>query len=354
MAFTRVWRTGLAAIVVLVAGCISRPTKTVRVGAPATTSLKLFSLERPKELQVHFIDVGQGDCTLVLLPSGKRLLVDCGSAGKGLSALAVRHYIKSVLPADDPSIDVLVITHADKDHYNLCSRVLGSPDAPEIRVGKVIVTDSIEAHSVSGTTDWLRGFDDNDVLIITDDSFNDGPVRRLPFLNEQSVSVLAANVKGDGKSNHRSIVLKITHGDFDLMLAGDATSATDLVILDRFNERLPFLDVELWKAAHHGAWATATQTRRWADVIKPEIVVYSSSFTNGFGHPSLDLAQLVRPYAIKADRHTVRFRRGGGDKEDHIEDKPFETLAHFLTSTNGTIVVTNWGDPAVVDVKISR
>ena len=69
-------------------------------------------------LEIHFINVGQGDCTFVSCPDGENVLIDCGTSGGGDGALA-RQYLQKVLGTTTVDIDTLVVTHPDKDHYNL-------------------------------------------------------------------------------------------------------------------------------------------------------------------------------------------------------------------------------------------
>src|SRR5437763_15646943 len=80
------------------------------------------------EMQVHVLDVGQGDSILIIAPGGKTALVDMGDVGKGKSV---------VLPAlkanNIQQIDYLIATHAHPDHIG------GAPEifAGGIKVGTV-------------------------------------------------------------------------------------------------------------------------------------------------------------------------------------------------------------------------
>ena len=64
------------------------------------------------ELRIHFIDVGQGDCTLVELPDGKTMLIDGGNSKKSTEKKVLRHL--NALKIN--TIDYLIVTHADVDH----------------------------------------------------------------------------------------------------------------------------------------------------------------------------------------------------------------------------------------------
>lgn len=72
------------------------------------------------ELRMHFIDVGQGDATLVELPDGKVLLVD-GGDGREPTAKTILRYMNAL---DIDVVDYLVVTHADADHCGSLAEIL--------------------------------------------------------------------------------------------------------------------------------------------------------------------------------------------------------------------------------------
>ena len=69
------------------------------------------------ELVLHFVEIGQGDCTLIECPNGGFILVDAGSTGRG-DRDAVRHYVRDQLDQASPRIDTVVVTHRDADPTN--------------------------------------------------------------------------------------------------------------------------------------------------------------------------------------------------------------------------------------------
>ena len=299
---------------------------------------------RAGELAVHFINVGQGDCTLVVFPSGKRMLVDCGTTGGDFDAERVREYIKAQLDPINPRIDLLVITHPDQDHYNKLPEVLGEVDDPLIKVNKVMYTGNKTEYDVADVDSWLDSFPASRRIVITADNYNVYPAKKLQGFTNDGVVVLAANVDSDYSSaNARSVVLKITHGEFDVMLTGDATLDTDESILDRFQNHLGELDVEVWKAAHHGAHATATKTTVWADAVKPEVVVFSCMAEKKFGHPNRNLAMKFKDYTVAADDHPIRMWETKNKESTAAETQPYRTEAMYQTSTNGDIVIKSTG-----------
>ena len=63
------------------------------------------------ELQVHFMDVGQGDSILILFPDGKDMLIDCGNKSTGYDFDVTADYLENYLP--DGKLDYLMLTHSD-------------------------------------------------------------------------------------------------------------------------------------------------------------------------------------------------------------------------------------------------
>ena len=67
-------------------------------------------------LKIHFIDVGQGDCTLIITPSGKRIIVDGGEGNSEKYDYGKNIVFPYLLDRGINRIDYLVISHADNDH----------------------------------------------------------------------------------------------------------------------------------------------------------------------------------------------------------------------------------------------
>ena len=124
---------GLSTLLLIVIGCTKEASQrfmaadvhssdaSVAAGTPAVSSA--LTTSATSLLELHFINVGQGDCTLVKCPNGQAILVDCGSIKDG-DAGQVRDYLLGQLDVDNPRIDLLVVSHPDQDHYNFIPDVL--------------------------------------------------------------------------------------------------------------------------------------------------------------------------------------------------------------------------------------
>jgi competence protein ComEC len=296
------------------------------------------------ELAVHFINVGQGDCTLVVFPSGKRLLVDCGSTDGPFNATKVRTYIRKYLDPVNPKIDLLVITHPDADHYNKIPAIFGDANSPVIPIVKMILVGDLGEYGSADMDTWLSELPANRLTQIKTQEYNTYPSKSLPGFEQDGVRVLAANVQASySPSNARSIVLKITHGQIDFMITGDATRDTDSTILSKYQGHEQELDVEVWKGAHHGSWATATHSANWANAVQPEAVVFSCSKTNDYGHPNRNLAEKFKGYTVAVTNHRIAFFDGKNDPSTATENKPYRTEAMYSTASSGNILIRTDG-----------
>ena len=217
----------------------------------------LVSSASAGDIEVHFINVGQGDCTLIKCPNGRRILIDCGTLGGG-NKESIKGYLHEQLDTDNPTVDVLVVTHPDQDHYNLLPHVLEG-----VEVKSVLIAGDSSEYTVAEMEGWLDNHgnvtnleeDDFDPADDPSDLFGDG---------ETDFHVLAANTnKGPSRKNARSIVLMVTHDKFDVLLTGDATHATEKRIVDRYDDE--WLDVEVLKIGHHGSNATFNVGRMGRD-----------------------------------------------------------------------------------------
>lgn len=304
-------------------------------------------------LEVHFINVGQGDSTLVKCPDGETILVDCGSTGH-FDEGYVRGYLREHLDPDSPRIDLLVITHPDRDHYNKIVKVTnGNIFGPKIEVGRVALVGNTSEYSSERVNDFLDTFPSDRFEDMEATDYNVGPpVRDIDICGDTVVSVLAAGVSESGSSvsptNTRGIVVLVRYGDFDVLLTGDATRVTQRNILDRFANDLGELEaVEVLKVSHHGSRATSmmdpNDRNAWLETIQPDIAIFSASGTNGFGHPSVKLAKVLKPFTFEVEPHDLILWDGAHNKSSASTIAQYEGESMFLTATNGTIVVESDG-----------
>lgn len=296
-------------------------------------------------IELYFVHVGQGDCTLIKWPDNTWSMIDCGTQTWGstletprIDFELVREYVHDVLgPA--PRLRSLIITHADADHINLLPYVL-----EDVAIEQVYYTDTLAEHkkrsagpsgwSLNGRRPsidvWLKRFPNKTRLT---ESLIDLPGNDSNWFedSECKVYMLAANV-GSG-ANDKSVVILLEYGGFRAMLTGDATFETEQFVTERFPE--DFLDVDVYKIGHHGSGSTSTSPE-WASVVEPELSISSNGYKNGHGHPRWEVINRLGEYAESS--HPPHKLRG------YIRQGRYKTVSSyskdiFTTGSNGNIVV---------------
>lgn len=214
----------------------------------------------------HFIDVGQGDATLILTGDAA-VLID---AGPDDSAGALVEYLKTTAGR----LDYLILTHPHEDHVGGADEVL-----KEIPTGRVLMP-FVE---YSGYTATLK---------------NIASERNIPVYNAAIGSQYTAGditctllgpVRTDYENlNNVSAVVRVDVGGTSLLVSGDAEMEAELDLLAANAPEL--FDCDIYKAGHHGS-STST-TLEFFTAIAPDHCVISCGKNNSYGHPHTTVLQL--------------------------------------------------------------
>ena len=296
-------------------------------------------------LRIDFVDVGQGDCILLTCPKGGHVMVDCGSLGGG-DREAAKQRVQAILAEGNGKVDTLVITHPDADHYNWIPYVLDGVDVDAIyMVGKSSEYKAKPGRGRNAGESGTKWLDERASAVeqLNMDSIDsaDGP-RSLCGCDGVQSYVLAADtadVESDSPKNTRSIVLKVTYRDFDIMLAGDATTDTETAILNAYPAG--WLDCDVLKVGHHGSLKTSTGTA-WAGTVRPEVAIVCAALVNSFEHPSATVVRRLQKSAVTTPPHPLRVY----GKSDDAADTTSRDAVFSTASDKSMTLVTNgaWYD----------
>jgi competence protein ComEC len=246
-----------------------RPTEAVTRGQFATFLYRAIQQTegKYKEMEAHFIDVGQGDSILIQTPNGKNILIDGGrkSAGTKVVDYLTEHGVKS--------IDLLVATHPDADHIGGLVDVL-----QQVPVKNVL--DSGRTHTTETYMEYLELIDQKNI------TFNVAKVgSKLTLDNDLTITVLNALNPNDD-INDSSVVLKISYGTIDFLLTGDASIANEKSMIQQFNVK-----AEILKAGHHGS--DTSSSAEFIRAVAPEATILSYG-ENNYGHPDPTVVQRLQ------------------------------------------------------------
>jgi competence protein ComEC len=214
-------------------------------------------------LSVSFLDVGQGDAIFIETPDGIQMLIDGGPDGTVIRELA------KVMKPWDRTIDVVVATHADKDHIAGLIDVLD-----RFEVGLIIMTTN--AHDTNVANVYRRMVAQEGAEIALTQA---GDVWQLGA----STTVYVYSPAGDSRdweSNASSIVTQIVYGDTKLLFTGDAPLSIEEFMVQQYGERL---QSDVLKLGHHGSRTSTSE--RFAQTVVPKFAVVSAGRANRYGHP---------------------------------------------------------------------
>ena len=226
-------RAAALAALILAAGCAGKTNK--------------YPLEPGKNLSVIFFDVGQGDSALIITPDLMKILVDCGEFDDAAT------YIKEM---NITWIDILLITHPDRDHSGGCKAVMDFAE-----VGNLLTNENVKS----------------DFMI---------ELTNTTFIK----AITAYDTAGRFKSeNDNSVALKIGYGNISMLFMGDCESMCEKELLKTHKNEL---GADLLKAGHHGA--KYSTTKEFLEEAMPSAAIISAGKNNKYGHPSNDTLERLK------------------------------------------------------------
>ncbi|SDH45275.1 MBL fold metallo-hydrolase [Alteribacillus bidgolensis] len=229
--------------------------------------LALFT-ESHTTLDFHFLDVGQGDSTLIVSDTGAAMLIDGGKPECG------KEIVRYLNEAGIDKLEWVVATHPDIDHIGGLVEVL-----EEMDVEKVL--DSGREHDTKTYQKYRKIIKDKKI-----DFFLAEEGERVKTKLADQVNVLNSYSDSDVR-NDSSIVLQIEYGDTNVLLAGDATVVNEKDMMKKYD-----LESDIIKVAHHGS-LTSTGSE-FIEKVDPEIAIIPFDKKNTFGHPNASVVNRLR------------------------------------------------------------
>lgn len=243
------------------------------------------------EMRVHFLDVGQGDCTLVEFPDGQVMLVDTGGASE-TSVTAMLRYCNA-LGIDE--IDHFVITHADYDHYGGAFTLLDYK-----RIKRAYLPCKQELVNARYKELYTK--------LISKGVAWEYTTRAVDINAEECTIAFLYPLAGD--TGDSSAVLWLDYAGVSVLLAGDTSADTEnfCVREDKLGgfsaHGVQLRDTEILKVAHHGS-AGATGAG-FVEYIGAETAVISCGAGNAYGHPAKKTLETLKSAGVctyRTDTH---------------------------------------------------
>lgn len=227
-------------------------------------------------LEVHFLDVGQGDCTL-LTCDGESMLIDAGNNDKGT-------YVQNYLQKQGiTELKYVIGTHPDADHIGGLDVVIYKFDC-----NTIIMPD------VTNDTATYR---DVEAAMESKQYQTTYPVVGETYpLGGATFTIVAPNADYGSNLNEWSVGILVQNGDNRFLFTGDAEENSEADMLRNGID----LNADVYKVAHHGS-NTAT-TEAFLDVVNPTYAVISVGEGNSYGHPQAEVLNRLRAHGISVFR----------------------------------------------------
>ena len=227
------------------------------------------------DLEIHFLDVGQADCTLIKC-EGYTMLIDTGLDDQGTK---IQNYLRK---QGIDRLDYLVLTHSDADHIGSADVILTKFD-----IGTIFMSDFEK--DTKTYKNLLKMIEDNNIRYLSP------AVGNIYALGSASFQILAPNDDYD-KPNNTSIAFMLTHGENTFLFTGDAEKSAEEDILANGLS----VAADVFHAGHHGSKTSNSQD--FIDAVMPRYVVISCGIDNSYGLPDAEVLNRLREKEIMVYR----------------------------------------------------
>ena len=219
-----------------------------RTSSPSSSGFKL---------QVHFIDVGQGDS--ILIDYGKNeILIDGGGKYSGI--------INYISPYVDGPLETIIATHPHADHIGGLIKVLDNFQVEDIWLnGDTSTSKTYQQFMTAVNSEDANVYEARKGGVISLDNLDLTILNPAPILFKDT--------------NNNSIVLRLEYGNIVFLFTGDAEQRAEAVMIADGNE----LQAQILKAGHHCSKTSSSEA--FLEVIKPKEAICMVGNNNRYGHP---------------------------------------------------------------------
>jgi competence protein ComEC len=280
---------GSAGSIALIVACMSRyPVRPVIAGASCIAIMMwapAFPLPYGGGVEMHVLDVGQGDAILFRSNRGRWVIFDAGRIWE--SGDAGRSTIIPYVMSRGGSVEAFVLSHAHADHVGGAESVMRAlrPDEfwdSAFPQGSGVYEKTLVAAREAGVS-WHRVHPDEEFAV-------DGMTVR--FLAPDSAWTAALS-----DPNEASTIALVEYGTTRFLLVGDAEAAEEAWLVDHAR---PDIRADVLKVGHHGS--STSSTDHFLDAVNPALAVISVGADNIYGHPSADVLAALDRLGVRTVR----------------------------------------------------
>lgn len=279
--------------------------------AAAVCLMGIFLIRLPGELNVTMLDVGQGECVGIETREHHVYLVDAGSTSKKKTGqYQIIPWLKYI---GTRSVEGIFITHWDEDHISAVGELLEWSKSSRVKIRRIFLPDVALKDEVLETL--LQQIEEANVSV---EYLSVGEHMTDGALQISCLHPYAKKVPED--RNDASLVLRLSQGDFQMLLTGDLEKSGEDWLVEQARpaveqpqpagqeQALPCapsnqpaaqnpLRCTILDAGHHGA-SNATG-EALLDLAQPELVLISCGKNNRYGHPAPETLKRLEERGIR-------------------------------------------------------
>lgn len=231
--------------------------------------------ETKDELTIHFIDVGQGDCTLIIC-GGDAMLIDAGDNDQGTK---IQNYLQK---QNIETLKYVICTHPDSDHIGGMDVILYKFSSETV----FMTEEEKDTKTYREVADTLKVKDYKKTLPVVGETY---------LLGDAEFTILGP-AQITEESNNNSIAILLTHGENKFLFTGDAEEEEELAFLQ---SEIP-IEADVYKAGHHGS--STSSCKEFLEAVSPQYAVISCGEGNSYGHPHAEPLNNFRAMGIQVFR----------------------------------------------------
>ena len=241
------------------------------IGVYFFTDNSVENIRTEGKVEVAFIDVGQGNCTVITC-GDKVYVYDCGGTTEPGDRCA-----EYILSKGYTKIDKLIISHMHDDHMNGVRTLVS-----KIRTREVMIPyTSPDPKEDEELHTYLNEHNTKMIILHDDETLN---------LDCATINLLLGHMTENADENDNSTVLFLDFADTDVLLCGDLSKVGEKKLIAEY----PTLDTDIYSVGHHGSKYSACE--EFLSQITPEASVISCAKKNKYGHPSEETIARLEKY----------------------------------------------------------
>ena len=238
-----------------------------------------------KDLYINFIDVGQGDSTLITTQFNKKILIDGGGSEFGSTFdVGEKTLLPYLLKKKIHKLDYVIISHFDSDHVGGILTIL-----EELNVKQILIPKQVEySENYNKFLDIIKKRNIKIKIVEEGNTINIDKNTYLDILWPEEKQIK------DNVLNNNSLIVRLCYKNFKMLFTGDIEEIAEQRLLQKY-ENTEKLTADILKVAHHGS--KSSSIAEFLEKVNPRIALIGVGKNNKFGHPNagvLDRLNMLR------------------------------------------------------------